>query len=778
MELGSEIKSRAAAALPELAEEIGGAAGAIGFDLSAAERCDGAIFLVGDGERRQLLLIADIGGRTESGNKSEIYNKAGSDSEPTSGGSAAQYGSAVGDTSRIDVERGTVFTCRDDVGSVCLEYKDSNGEHLLCRADMSYAKLYAGAALRLGIWADGGIYDDSYEQRSRKVCPKCGMPYKQGSSVCPRCAEKGKYFRRLWREARSSHFIIYISVLLYLVSAAFDIVSPIFTRVLTDDYINADDMPPISGFLVTVAMMFGVGVLSRIVTVVRSVLLARAGNRVTVDLRNLIFSRIMKLSIGDIGRRKVGYLMRRVSSDTAVLKNFLVNDIGQAIEMAVMFIGVGIFLFSYSPAIALAILLPMPLIYMLNHRFNRFIWPRFLRSWIASANASTVMHDIFSGIRVVKSYGRERAESVRYERYVAKERDMKLITDRWYSVVMPILQFLMGAGQFFILWYMGRGILRGDMTLGYMQQISSYITMLYSPLFWFSSFLRKLVNVSVSVVRIYEIVDEEGDMKESEHPVERNITGEISVNNISFGYEHGDVLRGVSLDIMPGETIGIVGRSGVGKTTLINLIMRMYDVSDGSIRIDGVDIRDYSGRCLRSQIGAVLQETFLFGGTVYENIAYAKPDATRREVITAAKLAGAHNFIMRMSDGYNTRIGEGGMTVSGGERQRISIARALLHDPRILILDEATSALDIETEREIQRSLAYLSKGRTTIAIAHRLSTLRNATRLVVLDKGGVAEVGTHEELMKKHGIYYGLVCAQRDMNRISKQTEGAGGNE
>ena len=206
--------------------------------------------------------------------------------------------------------------------------------------------------------------------------------------------------------------------------------------------------------------------------------------------------------------------------------------------------------------------------------------------------------------------------------------------------------------------------------------------------------------------------------------------------------------------------------------------MRMYDVSDGSIRIDGVDIRDYSGRCLRSQIGAVLQETFLFGGTVYENIAYAKPDATRREVITAAKLAGAHNFIMRMSDGYNTRIGEGGMTVSGGERQRISIARALLHDPRILILDEATSALDTETEREIQRSLAYLSKGRTTIAIAHRLSTLRNATRLVVLDKGGVAEVGTHEELMKKHGIYYGLVCAQRDMNRISKQTEGAGGNE
>lgn len=778
MELSSELKARAAAAMPQLSDELGGAAGAIGFDLHGAARCDGAVFLVGDGEKRQLLLLHDIGGASGGSGTNGTNVVNGANDKNYEGSAGTRSGDMPYGVTRIDIERGTEFSCREEVGSVCLEYRDRSGDHLLCRADMSCIKLYSGAAMRLSIWADGGVYDSSFELRSRMVCPKCGKQYGEESTVCPYCADKGKYFRRLWREARSSHLIIYISVLLYLVAAVFDVVSPIFTRVLTDDYMNAGEMKPLSGFLLTVGMMFGVGVLSRIVSVIRSVLLAHAGNRVTVNLRNLIFSHIMKLSIGDIGRRKVGYLMRRVSGDTNVLKNFLVNDIGQLVQMAVTFIGIGVFLFSYSPAIALAILLPIPFIYILHHRFNRSIMPRFIRMWIASADASTVMHDIFSGIRVVKSYGRERAESVRYERFIARERDIKKQTEQRYGIFMPILQFLMGAGQFFILWYMGRGILRGDMTLGYMQQISSYVSMLYTPLFWFSSFLRKIVNVSTSVVKMYEIIDEESDMKESENPVERRIDGSISVHNVSFGYGRGDVLRGVSLDIKPGETIGIVGRSGVGKTTLINLIMHMYDVSDGSIMIDGVDIRDYSGRCLRSQIGAVLQETFLFGGTVYENIAYAKPDATRREVITAAKLSGAHKFIMQMSDGYNTRIGEGGMTVSGGERQRISIARALLHDPRILILDEATSALDTETEREIQRSLAYLSKGRTTIAIAHRLSTLRNATRLVVLDKGSVAEVGTHDELMEKHGIYYSLVCAQRNMNRISKQTDGAGGNE
>ncbi len=214
--------------------------------------------------------------------------------------------------------------------------------------------------------------------------------------------------------------------------------------------------------------------------------------------------------------------------------------------------------------------------------------------------------------------------------------------------------------------------------------------------------------------------------------------------------------------------VGIVGRSGVGKSTLINLVMRLYDVTDGDIQIDGVDIRKISQHSLRSQIGAVLQETFLFSGTVYNNIAYAKPGCTHQEVIEAAKLSGAHDFIVKLPDAYNTKVGEKGHTLSGGERQRVAIARALLRDPKILILDEATASLDTETEKSIQDSLERLIKDRTTIAIAHRLSTLRNATKLVVLDKGTVAEVGTHEELLQKKGIYYGLVMAQRQMSKIT----------
>ena len=275
---------------------------------------------------------------------------------------------------------------------------------------------------------------------------------------------------------------------------------------------------------------------------------------------------------------------------------------------------------------------------------------------------------------------------------------------------------------------------------------------------------------------MFEIIDEKIDVPDRENAKDIKIKGTIDFENVSFGYnETTEVLKKINLHVEPGEMIGIVGKSGVGKSTLINLLMRLYDVNEGSIKVDGIDIRDLSQDCLRSQTGIVLQETFLFAGTIYDNIAYAKPDATRDEIITAAKIAGAHEFIMKLPDAYNTKVGERGHTLSGGERQRVSIARALLHNPRILILDEATASLDTETERQIQESLQKLTRDRTTFAIAHRLSTLRNATRLIVLDKGTIAEVGTHDELLRKKGIYYGLVMAQRQMSKMApKNSESA----
>ena len=306
------------------------------------------------------------------------------------------------------------------------------------------------------------------------------------------------------------------------------------------------------------------------------------------------------------------------------------------------------------------------------------------------------------------------------------------------------------------------------MTAGEMSQFSAYAGMIFGPLMSLMSFPRQFMHMMTSLTRVYEIMDETVELAAPKNVSMKPLQGNIDINRISFGYEESDeVLHDVDLHIRQGEFIGLVGKSGVGKSTLINLIMRMYDVDEGSICIDGVDLRQIPQEQLRAQMGVVLQENFLFTGSVYQNISYAKPDATREEVIRAAKAAGAHEFIVRLPDGYNTYVGERGHTLSGGERQRISIARALLHDPRILILDEATASLDTETEKLIQDALAQLSAGRTTIAIAHRLSTLRNATRLVVLDKGTVAEIGTHEELMEKEGIYYGLVMAQREMTKM-----------
>ena len=411
---------------------------------------------------------------------------------------------------------------------------------------------------------------------------------------------------------------------------------------------------------------------------------------------------------------------------------------------------------------------PVPMVIIAQRLFWKRVGRMYDVQWHTETRVSTFLHDIFSGIRVVKAFGTEANDGKKFEALTDAECRVSMRNERFFAIFAPLTMNIIAIGELFMLYYVGTQKLAGNLSLGDIAMFTSYVALVYNPLNWFGRQIRQLSRAMRSAARVFDIIDEKSDVEESSSAVKSEITGNIEIRNVSFGYnESKEILHKINLTIKPGEMIGIVGRSGVGKSTLINLIMRMYDPDDGEIFFDGVNIKDISQEHLRSKIGAVLQETFLFSGSIYDNIAYAKPGASRDEVIAAAKLAGAHGFIMKLPDAYNTKVGE-----RGGERQRVTIARALLHDPKILILDEATSALDTETEKQIQDALAGLMANRTTIAIAHRLSTLRNATRLVVMDGGEIAEIGTHDELMRLKGHYYELVMAQRQVNTIAKKPQ------
>lgn len=656
------------------------------------------------------------------------------------------------------------------VGCVFAEYTTKDGEaFLLSRADCHHKNKMASAIKAVNNFMRYDEHAFHKHAPQELVCPKCGRAYRPGSETCLTCFSKKKMIRRLWDVASPYKWYIFASMAVFVLTSFVSLIAPEISANLTDNYILSDEPVIWTAFFVVLVQILLFQLLRYALASFQKYFLLLAGNKVVHNLRNIVFEKIQRLSIARISKRTAGELMNRVSSDTARIRMFVVNEMSRLLEQILLFIAVGAVLFAYDWRLALLIILPMPFILVAFSLFRGTMGKLFRRSWERSSQSNTVLHDIFSGIRVVKSYGMEHREATRFEEFAAAEKETQLKIEKKWAYINPILHFLMGAGEFFLLFYAGNAILGGDMTFGEMQKFSTYAGMIYAPLQFLAGFPRMLMMAMTSITKVFEIIDEPEDIADKKDAVELKVEGQIDLENVSFGYDEAvDVLRHIDLHIKPGEFIGLVGKSGTGKSTLINLIMRMYEVDEGSLKIDGVDIRDISQQSLRSQIGVVLQETFLFNGSIFQNIAYAKPDATREEVIKAAKTAGAHSFIVKLTDGYDTWVGEKGCTLSGGEKQRIAIARALLHNPKILILDEATASLDTETEKQIQDSLAALSHERTTIAIAHRLSTLRNATRLVVLDRGKIAEIGTHDELIAKEGIYYNLVMAQREMSKMA----------
>ena len=634
---------------------------------------------------------------------------------------------------------------------------------LLSKAD-AFRKIF-------NTFKEGKDYKQYIISDKDSTCQKCGAPVPSGMHFCKDCVSKSSTIKRLFSFFGDVKWKMVFILIFILCSNGLNLLIPQFsTQKLYDEVLNPGNTlgyeALLKGLFTVVLSMAAIKLFNQLFTLTYQYLVAGMLPNVVYSIKIKIFKAMQRLSVGFYTHKQTGSLMERVTRDSNNIYWFFVDGFPYLIGSAITVVGIIIIMFATSVKLTLMTLLAASIIFICYPIFHKLFRKMHHKVWVQHSRLTSKVSDNVNGHRIIKAFSKEDDELNAFNKISGKVMDAEITVANAENTVFPILSvfiYLLGA---LVLGYGGvLCITTKELTIGELLTFVIYLQMIQSPidfLSWVSNWWARCVD---SAQRVFEIIDTEPDVKDIETPVIlENFKGEIELNELQFEYEPAHpIIKNLSLKINEGEMLGIVGKTGAGKTTISNLIARLYDPKEGVVKIDGHDVKELSSKQLRKNIGIVSQDIFLFMGTIADNIRYARPDATNDEVIAAAKAASAHSFISKLPDGYETWVGSGGQDLSGGERQRISIARTIIQNPKILILDEATAAMDTETERNIQNSLSELKAGRTTIAIAHRLSTLRDADKLAVIDEGECIEFGTFQELMEKKGAYYKLFKLQEE---------------